>query len=104
MNHEAQIARLVAALRGLVKAYDARLVDGGVDFRGRVDVDGAGPAWDAAITALEGTDPDVVAELRAQVAKLKAEGPWMVLHDLAEEGGLASERAIEVMKALGMKV
>lgn len=36
--------------------------------------------------ALDNTGPDVVAELRAQLAAARAEGPWMVLHDIAETG------------------
>lgn len=34
-----------------------------------------------ALAALKGTGPDLVAELRAQLAAARAEGPWMVLFD-----------------------
>lgn len=94
-------ARLRVAAKEFIAASDEVFLD--ADRCGRDDRRRWAAAQHALEEALGGAGPDYVPAAALEAERAKTRGLWAVLNDVAHEGGLASERAAECMRALGMR-
>lgn len=92
-----------AMLRGLNALDDAHRLHASGAIALRATIEGMADAIRAMSEALDGTGPAYVPAAELAAEREKTRGVWALLSDVVQEGGLAGERATELIRALGLR-